>query len=158
MNSKKQKVKFRKLVSKECACYDTSAKGIRYIRNIPQSIIIKDYCDREQDKDYRCLIFKGERCNYFEEIVLPLNPQLEALYKAEHIAEEVGYEFTKEDRENIIETESSIKGKVKIHCKKCDKIFEADNYRQQYCDKCKKIIRRENNWKEYKKTKEITIQ
>ncbi|MBA7547747.1 hypothetical protein ES705_40183 [subsurface metagenome] len=137
----------KKLVVKECACYDPSTKGIIHIKNIPQSITIKNYCDREHDKDCRCLVFKYRRCDYFERVVLPMNPQLEALYKAEHIAEEVGYKMTKGDKKNILEKESSIKGKVKIHCKKCGKTFLANNYRQQYCDYCKRSIRREQKRK-----------
>lgn len=43
----------KKLVVNECACYDPSTNGIVYIKNIPQSITIKDYCDKEQDKGLR---------------------------------------------------------------------------------------------------------
>ncbi|MBA7568627.1 hypothetical protein ES695_11360 [Candidatus Atribacteria bacterium 1244-E10-H5-B2] len=142
----------KKLVVKECAFYDTSTKGIIYLKNIPQSITIKNYCDREHDKDCRCLVFKYIRCDYFERAVLPMNPQLEALYKAEHIAEEVGYKMTKGDKENILEKESSTKGKVKINCKKCGKTFLANNLRQQYCDYCKKSIRREKRYLKIKNT------
>ena len=145
------KQRIRSLVVNECACYDSSTKGIIYIKNIPQSITIKDYCDREQDKDCRCLIFKDKRCDYFERSVLPMNPQLEALYKAEHISKEVGYKLTKGEKENILEQESSVKGKVKVHCKKCGKTFLADHYNQKYCKDCKKSIRREKNMEEYQK-------
>jgi len=142
----------KKLVVNECACYDPSTKRIIYIKNIPQSITIKNYCDKEHDKDCRCLVFKYRRCDYFERVVLPMNPQLEALYKAEHIAEEVGYKMTKGDKENILEKESSTKGKVKINCKKCGKTFLANNLRQQYCDYCKKSIRREKRYLKIKNT------
>ena len=134
----------KKLVVNECACYDSSTKGIIYIKNIPQSITIKDYCDREQDKDCRCLIFKDKRCGYFEKAVLPMNPQLEALYRAEHQAKIVNYELAKEDKEQILKEESSVAGKVKIHCKRCKMIFLANNYRTQYCEKCRKYVRRES--------------
>ena len=134
----------RSLVVKECACYDSSTKGIIYIKNVPQSITIKNYCDKEQDKDCKCLIFKDKRCDYFERAVLPINPQLEALYKAEHIAKKVGYKLTEREKEDILEKKSSVKGKVKIHCKRCGKTFLANNYRQQYCEICKKYIRRES--------------
>lgn len=154
MNLKQQ---IRRLIVNECACYDSSTKGIKYIKNIPQSITIKDYCDREQDKDCRCLIFKDKRCEYFERAVLPINPQLESLYKAEHIAEEVGYKLTKGDKENILEKESSVKGKVKIHCKKCGKIFLADHYNQKYCKFCKSAIRRESNRKAKQKERKIDV-
>lgn len=43
----------KRLVINECACYDSSTKGIIYIKNIPKSITIKDYCDKEHDKGLR---------------------------------------------------------------------------------------------------------
>ena len=129
----------KKLVIKECANYDEVFNDI------------KDYCCLEWTKGYCCIFFIKENaeCDYFERGVLPMNPQLEALYRAEHQAKEVGYELTKGDKENILEKESSIKGKVKIHCKNCGKIFQADNYRQKYCDYCKKFIKRKR-WRENK--------
>ena len=139
----------KKLVVNECACYDNSTKGIIYIKNIPQSITIKNYCDKEHDKDCRCLIFKDKRCDYFERAVLPMNPQLEALYKTEHKAKEVNYELTKEDKEQILKEESSVAGKVKIHCKRCKRTFLANHYNQQYCDDCKRYLNRER-WRENK--------
>jgi len=154
MNIKEQ---IKRLVRNECACYDPSTKGIIYLKNIPQSITIKDYCDKEHDKDCRCLIFKDKRCDYFERAVLPMNPQLEALYRAEHIAEEVGYELTKGDKENILEKESSMKGKVKIYCKKCGKTFLADHYNQKYCKFCKRSIRKESTRKAMEKKRKIDV-
>lgn len=144
----------KKLVVNECACYDPSTNGIIYIKNIPQSIIIKDYCDREHDKDCRCLIFKDKRCGYFERAVLPMNPQLEALYKAEHISKEVGYKLTKGEKENILEQESSVKGKVKVHCKKCGKTFLADHYNQKYCESCKEYLTKKL-WREQKQKEKM---
>ena len=113
----------KKLIRNECPCYNLSLNDI------------KDYCDRESEKDCRCSIFKDKRCGYFEKAVLPINPKLEALFQAKN----AGYELTKEDEENI----SSIKGKVNVHCKRCGKTFLADNYKRFYCDSCKRIIRRE---------------
>lgn len=144
----------KKLVVSKCACYDSSTKV--YIKNIPQSITIKDYCDREHDKDCRCLIFKDRRCDYFERAVLPMNPQLEALYQAEHQAKEVKYKLTKEDKERIVEEKSLVAGKVKIHCKKCKDVFLANNYRSQYCEKCKKYLNRKH-WRENKSKKRKII-
>jgi len=135
----------KKLVIKECACYDPSTGGIIYKGNKPIPITIKNYCDREREKDCRCSIFKDKRCSYFERAVLPMNPQLEALYIAEHKAKEVNYE-------RIVEEKSSVAGKVKIHCKKCKDVFLANNYRSQYCDKCKKYLNRER-WRESKSKK-----
>ena len=142
----------RSLVVKECACYDSSTKGIIYIKNIPQSITIKDYCNKEHDKDCRCLIFKDKRCSYFEKAVLPMNPQLEALYKAEYIAKKVGYKLSKREKEDILEKKSSVKGKLKILCKKCKKIFLANNRNQKYCDDCKRTIKREKRYIKIKNT------
>ena len=137
----------KKLVINECACYDEVFNDI------------KDYCCLEWTKGYRCIFFIKEnaKCDYFERAVLPTNPQLEALYKAEHIAKKVGYELTKREKENILEKKSSIKGKVKIHCKKCGNIFQANNYRQQYCDFCKRSIRKESNRKAKQKERTIDV-
>lgn len=136
MRSKKLNVSVKRLIRDECACYSEGLNSI------------KDYCDREDTKDFHCPFFiKSEdnvRCGYFEEVVLPLNPQLEALYIADHKAKLANYELTKEDKEQIIEEKSSIAGKVQIHCKKCGKTFQANNYRSQYCDYCKKFVRRES--------------
>ncbi len=141
MNIKRQ---IKRLIRNECACYDPSTNGIIYIKNIPQSITIKDYCDREREKDYRCSIFKHKRCSYFEKAVLPMNPQLEALYKAEHQAKKEGHKLSKQYKEQILEEKSSEKGKVKIHCKRCREVFSANNYRSQYCKKCKRFLHRES--------------
>jgi len=124
--------KIKHLIVNECACYSAFLNDI------------KDYCDREYEEDCRCSLFKDKRCEYFERAVLPMNPQLEELYKADIKAKTIGYELSQKEKESIIEKESSIKGKIKIHCKKCGKIFLADNYRQQYCKFCKGLIRREN--------------
>ena len=136
MGSKKLNVSVKKLVREECASYNESLNDI------------EDYCDQENTKDYRCIFFTGEednaRCGYLEKAVLPMNPQLEALYIAEYKAKIANYELTKEDKQRIIEEKSSIVGKVQIHCKRCGKTFQADNYRQQYCEFCKKSIRRES--------------
>ena len=123
----------KKLVIRDCANYDKVLNDI------------KDYCCLEWTKGYRCIFFIKEsaKCDYLEKAVLPMNPQLEALYRAEHQAKIVNYELTKEDKERIVEEKSLVAGKVKIHCKRCGKTFLANNYRQQYCDYCKRSIRRE---------------
>jgi len=134
----------KKLVRKECACYDPSTKRIIYINHIPQSITIKDCCDREREKDCCCSIFKDKRCSYFERTVLPMNPQLEALYIAEHKARQINYKLSKEDKKRILEGKSPVIGKVKIHCKKCKDVFLASNYRSQYCERCKKYLNKKH--------------
>ena len=124
----------KKLVIRDCANYDEVFNDI------------KDYCCLEWTKDYRCIFFLKENaeCDYFERAVLPMNPQLEALYIAEHKANVSDYTLTKEDKQRIIEEKSSIVGKVQTHCKRCGKTFQADNYRQQYCEFCKRIMTRKN--------------
>jgi len=106
---------------------------------------IKDYCDRESTKSLQCIFFLEDkaRCEYFEKAVLPMNPQLEALYWSGHQAKQAGYELTDQDKKQIVEKESPVAGKLKIHCKRCKKVFLADNYRSQYCDNCKKYLNRE---------------
>lgn len=128
----------KKLVVNECACYSSISNNI------------KDYCDKEQEEDCRCRIFKDKKCGYFERAVLPMNPQLEALYKAN----DKGYKITKEDKESI----SFVRGKVRIRCKKCGKLFLANNYRQKYCKICKRYICRENNRNTVAKNREESKQ
>lgn len=137
----------KKLVIRDCANYDEVFNNI------------KDYCCLEWTKGYRCIFFIKEnaKCDYFERAVLPRNPQLEALYIAEHKAKLVKYELTKENKKRIIEDKSSVAGRIEIHCKKCKKTFLANNYRSQYCEKCRKYVRRESTRKSMsKKRKELT--
>jgi len=136
----------KKLVIRDCANYDEVLNNI------------KDYCCLEWTKGYRCIFFIKEnaKCDYFERAVLPTNPQLEALYQAEHKARIVDYKLTKEDKERIVEEKSSLAGKIKIHCKKCGKTFLANNYRSQYCDKCKKYLNRKR-WRDSKSKKRKII-
>ena len=137
----------KNLAIKVCANYDNALNDI------------KDQCCLELTKGYRCIFFLKDdaRCEYFEKAVLPMNPKLEALYKAEYIAEEVGYDLTKKEKDDILEKESSIKGKVKIHCKKCGKTFLADHYNQKYCKFCKRSIRRESTRKAMEKKRKIDV-
>lgn len=124
----------KKLVIRDCANYDEVFNNI------------KDYCCREWTKGYRCIFFIKEnaKCDYFERAVLPMNPQLEALYQAEHQAKIEGHELSDKSKELIVEEKSLVAGKVKMHCKKCGNPFQANNYRSQYCEKCRKYVRRES--------------
>ena len=139
----------KKLVTNECAHHDKLQNNI------------KNHCDGEFTKSLQCIFFLEDkaRCEYFERAVLPMNPQLEALYRSEHQAKQVGYELTDQDKKQIVEKESPIAGKVKIHCKRCKKIFLADNYRSQYCDNCKKYLNREQkrNWISKKRESVINV-
>jgi len=136
-----------KLVINECACYSPILNGI------------KNYCDKEYDEDCCCRLFKDKRCGYFEKAVLPMNPQLETLYIAEHRAKQIGYQLTKQDREKIVEKESPVIGKVEKQCNRCKKIFLADNNRSQYCDKCKKYLRKEyqRDWVSKKRQSVVNV-
>ena len=127
------------LVTRECANYDEVFNDI------------KDYCCLEWTKDYRCIFFIKENaeCVYFERAVLPTNPQLEGLHKAEHQAKIEGRELSNQYKEQILIEKSSAAGKVKIHCKRCKMIFLANNYRSQYCERCKRSLNRER-WRENK--------
>jgi len=135
------------LVTRECANYDEVFNDI------------KDYCCLEWTKDYRCIFFIKENaeCVYFERAVLPTNPQLEGLYQAEHQAKIEGRELSNQYKKRIVEGKSSVVGKVKIHCKKCNEIFLANDYRSQYCKKCKRIIRREKRYTKSQTTPKFEI-
>ena len=137
----------KKLAIRDCANYDKVFNDI------------KDYCCLEWTKDYRCLFFIKEnaKCDYFERAVLPMNPQLEALYRAEHQAKIVNYELTKEDKKRIIEEKTPVAGKIKIHCKKCKQVFLADHYNQQYCKFCKSYIRRESTRKAMSRKRDVNV-
>lgn len=124
----------KKLITGDCANHDEVFNNI------------KDYCCREWTKGYRCIFFIKEnaKCDYFERAVLPMNPQLEAFYRAEHKAKIEGLELSNQSKELIAEEKSLAAGKVNIHCKRCGKTFLANNYRCQYCEICKKYVRRES--------------
>jgi hypothetical protein len=128
----------RNFVTKECAHHEKILNDI------------KNYCDREFTKSLQCILFLEDnaRCGYFEKAVLPMNPPLEALYQAKHKAEQIGFQLTEQDKKQILETESSVINKVNIHCKRCNKMFLANNYRSQYCEECKKFLNKEyqKNW------------
>ena len=136
----------KKLITGDCANYDEVFNNI------------KDYCCREWTKGYRCIFFIKEnaKCDYFERAGLSMNPQLESLYRAEHQAKKEGYKLTNQYKKHIVEDKGLVEGKVKIHCKKCGKTFQANNYRQQYCDYCKKYLNRER-WRESKSKKRQLI-
>jgi hypothetical protein len=103
--------------------------------------------------DKRCLILTGEkaRCKYFEEFVLPLEPELQAVYWEEPKAEAEGYELTREHKRRIIAA-----AKPKVKCGRCEGIFDAESNRQKYCAKCKKAIQREQTRKRVQKLREVS--
>jgi len=129
----KIELQIKRLIVNECACYSASLNDI------------KDYCDREYEEDCQCSLSKDKRCGYFEKAVLPMNPQLEELYKADIKAKKIGYKLSQEDKENIIEKESPVIGKIKLDCQRCGEPF-VGNPRQKYCKLCKRIICREKRY------------
>ena len=135
------------LVTRECANYDEVFNDI------------KDYCCLEWTKGYRCIFFIKENaeCVYFERAVLPTNSQLEALYRSEHQAKIEGCELSNQYKKRIVEEKSSVVGKVKIHCKKCNEIFLANDYRSQYCKYCKSYIRRESTRKAMSRKRDVNV-
>ncbi|GAI84116.1 unnamed protein product, partial [marine sediment metagenome] len=93
--------------------------------------------------------------------VLPMNPQLEALYRAKHQTKKESYKLTNQYKKQIVEDKGLVAGKVNIHCKKCKKTFQADHYNQKYCESCKKYLTkkrwREQKQKERKREREASI-
>ncbi len=126
--------KIRNLASDECSCYSPILNGIKH------------YCDQEKDKDYTCKLFKGERCAYFEKFVLPLNPQLQELYKSELKAKTDGYKITEENKKDILQNQSPIIGEIKVECARCGEPFVTTDLKGKYCRLCKKIIQREKRY------------
>lgn len=115
-NDMKNINKLKRIIKKECANYFTGQNSINHYCCIVDGV---------------CLFFgdeENERCNYFEEGVLPLDGDLEREYYSE------------------LNIDCEIKGdkpKPRIRCKRCGKHIEANSNRQRYCEKCKKIIKRE---------------
>ena len=143
--------KVKNLITKECANHEKIFNDIKnYCSNRDRSV----YRDKDYPKSIQCIYFfeNNARCEYFEKAVLGMNPQLEALYRAKYQARQIGFQLTEQDKNQIIKEKSPIAGKVNIHCKKCKKIFLADNYRSQYCEKCRKDINRKN-WRDNKRKK-----
>ena len=103
--------------------------------------------------DKQCPFVTGEkaRCKYFEESVLPLEPELQAVYLAERKAEAGGYELTREHKKRIIEA-----AKPKVKCNRCGGIFDAESNRQKYCAKCRKAISREQTKKRVQKLRQVS--
>jgi hypothetical protein len=132
------------LVKTQCACHDNNCNGR------------SNYCCTEETPGYECIYFMKNpdnyyiiRCKYFEENVLPLDKQLEAVYYAQIEAEKQKQKLTNKDIEEIKE-----KNKNTITCAnpKCKKEFKPSSNRQKYCDKCKKENAK-NNQKDWVKNK-----
>lgn len=117
--------KIKMLAKSECANYETKFNSVK------DCCLIKGNC---------ALITNDElvRCGYFEEAVLPLDPELEAVYFAIHKANASGQEVTSKYIKAVREANKVVKT-----CDRCGKEFRPSNNRQRHCDLCKKIISRD---------------
>lgn len=116
------------LVRLQCAYHDNLSNEV------------KNYCCTEETPDHQCIYYYNDaddyfiiRCKFFEECVLPLDKELEAVYWATIKAEETHQELTHEEIQEIKEQHSDTKP-----CLKCKGKFKPSSNRQKYCDKCKK--------------------
>lgn len=77
------------LIKEKCANHDNSMNDV------------KNHCCSRSD--YTCICFSEEdsRCAYFETLVLPLEPELEAVYWAKLEAQINNYELTSQEVKEI---------------------------------------------------------
>lgn len=130
------------MIKSECANYDTEMNNIR------------NHCcinfSEDKDKEYQCNYYKEDnfRCDYFENNVLPLDKQLEAVYYAELEAKANGTEITKTEKKKIIKENTII-----AICEKCKMEFKpkSSNKKIKLCNKCRKENQRERNKNNNKK-------
>lgn len=121
--------RIKSLIANECAGYDKKAHGI------------SNYCCHEPDETRQCVYFQEDntrRCSYLEEYVLPLEPEVQALYHAELNARARGYELTKYQKKLAVEAI-----KLEAKCQECGKMFNPKSRRQKTCDFCRKQKMRE---------------
>lgn len=106
------------LIKKECANYFLDSGGGQ-----PK---IKNYCCLD---DTSCLYYSEEEkpsCIYFENSVLPLEPELQFNYRKEFQLEHRSLQKT---------------------CKQCGKLFIPKSKKQKYCEECITVRRKEQNRK-----------
>lgn len=87
------------------------------------------------------------RCKWFEEAVLPLDPQLEKLYWAERKADAEGRQLSRREREAALAI-TVLRGQ----CEKCGNAFDRTSNRQRFCPGCARAAERERkrSWKRRK--------
>ncbi|BDG59914.1 cysteine-rich VLP domain-containing protein [Caldinitratiruptor microaerophilus] len=78
------------------------------------------------------------RCRWFEQAVLPLDPQLEKLYWAERKADAEGRQLSRREREAALAI-TVLRGQ----CERCGTAFDRRSNRQRYCPACMKAAARE---------------
>jgi hypothetical protein len=128
----KLEAEVRKLVSEECASHSRECNGVQ------------NHCCARRDE--RCSFYYGDSsgCSYFEKAVLPLKPELEAIYHAEKKARAGGYSLTKLQRKLVAEG-AEWAGKARVVCEDCGQSFPARSNRQKRCERCQKQAIREQN-------------
>lgn len=116
--------KIKSLIANECASYDRVAHGIHH------------YCCHEPNSTKQCLYLaedNNRRCKYFEEAILPLDPQLIAIYSADMKAQVSGYDLTRYQKKLITDAI-----KREAVCPICGRVFSPVTRRQKLCQSCKK--------------------
>jgi hypothetical protein len=116
--------KIKSLIANECASYERKGHGIN------------NYCCNEPGDSKQCLYHtegNNHCCGYFEDAVLPLEPETAALYRAELKANAEGHELTKYQRKLAVD---AIRKEAK--CSTCGKVFNPASGRQKNCEYCRK--------------------
>jgi len=116
--------KIKILITKECANHDRTANGIT------------NSCCQGPENSKQCIYFldnEDPRCKYFEEAVLPLEPELTAVYYAEIKARADGFELNKYQKKLVMDAI-----KLEAKCQECGKVFNPSSRRQKTCDYCRK--------------------
>lgn len=131
--------KIKMLAKSECANYEVKFNSVK------DCCLVKGACVFVTNEELA-------RCKYFEEAVLPLDPELEAVYFAIHKANASGQELTSKYIRAVREA-----NKVTKICDRCGKEFKPGNNRQRYCDICKKIISRDQARERMKKKKAKSV-
>ena len=95
-----------------------------------------------QDKECVFVIESNHRCHYFENCVLPTNPQLMEVYIRVY------------DNDN--QARRDLKEGLK-KCAKCGKQFYPNGNKQKYCELCKVVLNKEHK-REYMQRKRMDIE
>jgi hypothetical protein len=130
------------LVKEECA----------YHESLNPNNKVSNYCYTGEMPEGECLYFMKNpdnyyiiRCKYFEDCVLPMDSELEAVYYAKIEAENNNKTLSSKDIKKIKE-----ENKVTKTCEnvKCQKEFKPSSNRQKFCDKCKKEVvkKKQKEW------------
>jgi hypothetical protein len=116
------------LAAAECANYLKSANSK------------KDYCIAEWTEDHRCIFATTDdaRCGYFEECVLLLDRELQAMFLADRTARAAGDTIKPDTLRRV-----GAAAREEIPCLKCGKPFSPRSNRQKVCPSCRAQIGRE---------------